>query len=75
MATADRIMFPDRKLKPIKRDGLRVGRNELCPCGSGIKAKKCCIPKYEAQVRRQLTVYRAFQAQIKKAINFMKGQK
>jgi len=20
-----------------------VGRNELCPCGSGIKFKKCCL--------------------------------
>jgi len=21
----------------------KVGRNELCPCGSGLKAKKCCL--------------------------------
>jgi uncharacterized protein YecA (UPF0149 family) len=21
----------------------KVGRNELCPCGSGIKYKKCCL--------------------------------
>lgn len=21
----------------------RIGRNESCPCGSGIKFKKCCI--------------------------------
>jgi hypothetical protein len=25
----------------------RVGRNEPCPCGSGIKHKKCCLPKKE----------------------------
>lgn len=25
-------------------DVLKVGRNELCPCGSGIKYKKCCNP-------------------------------
>lgn len=24
-----------------------VGRNDLCPCGSGKKYKKCCYPKYE----------------------------
>ena len=23
--------------------GMRVGRNELCPCGSGKKYKKCCL--------------------------------
>jgi len=25
------------------RIGKKVGRNELCPCGSGLKYKKCCI--------------------------------
>ena len=24
----------------------RVGRNDLCPCGSNKKYKKCCWPKY-----------------------------
>lgn len=23
----------------------KVGRNDLCPCGSGIKYKKCCLNK------------------------------
>ncbi len=23
---------------------IHVGRNELCPCGSGLKYKKCCLP-------------------------------
>jgi preprotein translocase subunit SecA len=27
--------------KPIQRDAPKVGRNELCPCGSGKKFKKC----------------------------------
>ena len=27
---------------PIKNDTLQVGRNELCPCGSGKKYKNCC---------------------------------
>jgi len=26
--------------KPIQRK-FKVGRNELCPCGSGLKFKKC----------------------------------
>ena len=25
----------------------RVGRNEPCPCGSGKKYKKCCLPQHE----------------------------
>jgi len=24
---------------------LKAGRNDLCPCGSGLKYKKCCMPK------------------------------
>ncbi len=27
---------------PIKRVAKKIGRNELCPCGSGRKFKKCC---------------------------------
>ena len=26
----------------LQREGPRVGRNELCPCGSGVKFKRCC---------------------------------
>jgi preprotein translocase subunit SecA len=28
--------------QPLHREGKKVGRNELCPCGSGKKYKKCC---------------------------------
>ncbi len=28
------------------RRGAKVGRNDPCPCGSGKKYKKCCMPKY-----------------------------
>jgi len=28
--------------EPIKRAEPKVGRNDPCPCGSGIKHKKCC---------------------------------
>jgi preprotein translocase subunit SecA len=30
------------KVKTVTRDQPKVGRNELCPCGSGRKYKKCC---------------------------------
>jgi len=29
-------------LTPFQRKNKKVGRNEKCPCGSGIKFKKCC---------------------------------
>ena len=35
----------ERRLAPITRDDTRVGRNDPCPCGSGKKYKKCCLPK------------------------------
>ena len=34
---------PDIELpKPVKRELPKVGRNDLCPCGSGKKFKRCC---------------------------------
>ena len=32
----------EEKKKPVKRTMPKVGRNDLCPCGSGKKYKKCC---------------------------------
>ena len=31
--------------KPYRRNGAKVGRNDLCPCGSGKKYKNCCGAK------------------------------
>jgi preprotein translocase subunit SecA len=33
----------------VRREGKKVGRNDPCPCGSGKKYKKCCLPKEEAR--------------------------
>ena len=32
---------------PVQRSAPKVGRNDPCPCGSGKKYKKCCLPKEE----------------------------
>jgi hypothetical protein len=34
----------------VSFDSVKLGRNELCPCDSGKKYKKCCLinPQYEA---------------------------
>ena len=29
-----------------ERGDKKIGRNELCPCGSGKKYKKCCLIKH-----------------------------
>jgi tetratricopeptide (TPR) repeat protein len=31
----------------------KTGRNDPCPCGSGKKYKKCCLPKHEAEERHR----------------------
>lgn len=30
---------------PLHRSGSKVGRNDPCPCGSGLKFKKCCLKR------------------------------
>ena len=37
----DAEAVPDEQMQPFVRDGRKVGRNELCPCGSGKKFKHC----------------------------------
>ena len=32
----------DESREPVRRKDAKVGRNDLCPCGSGKKYKKCC---------------------------------
>ncbi|MBV9415186.1 MAG: SEC-C domain-containing protein [Solirubrobacterales bacterium] len=31
----------------------KTGRNDPCPCGSGKKYKKCCLPTHEAEQRQR----------------------
>jgi hypothetical protein len=33
---------------PFVREAAKVGRNDPCPCGSGKKYKKCCLPRASA---------------------------
>ena len=47
IAAIYRFWEPHRKslteeLVPLRREQPKVGRNDLCPCGSGKKFKKCC---------------------------------
>ena len=42
----DGVLITDKgvKTEPV-RSGVKVGRNDPCPCGSGKKHKKCCLKK------------------------------
>ncbi len=39
---AERSLRPAAATAPIKVVGKKIGRNDPCPCGSGMKYKKCC---------------------------------
>ena len=40
--------FFDESALPYVRATEKVGRNDPCPCGSGKKYKKCCLPREQA---------------------------
>ena len=44
-----------------------VGRNDPCPCGSGLKYKKCCMNKMTSYAGRQLseTYFRKYRIKLK----------
>lgn len=33
----------NRRDTTIRKTGPQIGRNDTCPCGSGLKHKKCCM--------------------------------
>ena len=59
VAAADLLLVPDpppaksenlhnsaqSTVQTIRREHPKVGRNDACPCGSGLKHKRCCIDK------------------------------
>jgi len=36
-------------VQTIRRDHPKTGRNEACPCGSGLKYKRCCLNEPKAK--------------------------
>ncbi len=41
ISDVERLLHPPT----ITKQGPTVGRNDPCPCGSGLKYKKCCLKK------------------------------
>ena len=40
--TGERQIKTSNRREPVKREGVKVGRNQQCPCRSGKKFKQCC---------------------------------
>ena len=38
------------KKQPVRRV-VKIGRNDPCPCGSGLKWKKCTCPQYHPDLK------------------------
>ncbi len=38
---------------------MSIGRNALCPCGSGLKYKKCCLKRVSAEAQLYLPAERS----------------
>lgn len=48
MQAADYIEYlRHKKTKTMYREHKKINRNDLCPCGSGKKYKKCCLESAE----------------------------
>lgn len=46
----------DNMHDPLALFSSQIGRNDPCPCGSGTKYKKCCLPKHEAELQQLVTL-------------------
>jgi len=52
------------KVKPQRinrrqiKSGTKIGRNDPCPCGSGIKYKKCHLKKQQEDIQKQIEMRR-----------------
>jgi len=51
----------------MKTKSVKVGRNDPCPCGSGLKFKKCCLNRRTAETQDLTTLYaQKYKIRIKK---------
>jgi len=47
ISDVERLLASNTMIKDKQKAGRKVGPNDYCPCGSGLKYKKCCLKKYE----------------------------
>lgn len=53
--TAVKRLMAYQNRQPSVREYKKIGRNDLCPCGSGKKYKNCCLSsgKYEQLMKKK----------------------
>ena len=56
-ATKKFIENEESKIQKDIKQKLEIGRNDLCPCGSGKKYKKCCMNKQEMKTITPADIY------------------
>lgn len=44
-----------KKRKTLVRDYKKIGRNDPCPCGSGLKYKNCCLKEGSYETYHEIT--------------------
>lgn len=49
------FVVPPKTKTIIRKYNKKIGRNDPCPCGSGLKYKKCCLKTGEYEKVRELT--------------------
>lgn len=42
ITTGRKVLAGEYDEIPFEREDAKIGRNDKCPCGSGLKYKKCC---------------------------------
>lgn len=66
------FVVPPKTKTIIRKYDKKIGRNDLCPCGSGLKYKKCCLKtgKYEESYELSGIEMRQVKDHDKKPSNF-----
>ena len=49
LAPTDSSLDVPNSAQPLRRAAPKIGRNDLCPCGSGKKFKRCCLNEGSTQ--------------------------
>ena len=62
------------KKRPVRK-AVKIGRNDPCPCGSGLKWKKCTCPQYHPELAGAPAAQNAQPAQGQSAPGAAKGAK
>lgn len=63
-------------MEPYRRNSPKIGRNDLCPCGSGLKFKRCHYnPRFELPfLLQQAKIEKGFEEEVRRLLEERKAQ-